>query len=46
MLKESNTMLTESKPEVKKALICSKSKEGTAEYNGATRFSNISVDVQ
>ena len=39
-LSESNTILTESKPDVKKTLICSKSKEGTAESSGATRFSN------
>ena len=36
----------ESKPEVKKILICSKSREGTAESSGATKFSNTSVDVQ
>ena len=29
-----------------KTLICSKSKEGTAESSGATRFTNTSVDVQ
>ena len=38
----------ESKPEFKnqKTLICSKSRECTAESSGATRFSNTSVDVQ
>ena len=45
-LSESNTILTESKPEVQKALICSKSREGTFESSGATRFSNTSVDIQ
>ena len=29
-----------------KTLSCSKSREGTAESSGATRFSNTSVDVQ
>ena len=29
-----------------KTLICSNSKEGTAESSGATRFNNTSVDVQ
>ena len=43
---ESNTILMESKPEVQKTLICSKSREGTAESGRATRFSNTSVDVQ
>ena len=45
-MSESNTILTESKPKVQKILICSKSREGTAESSGATRFSNTSVDVQ
>ena len=44
-LSESNTVLTESKPEVKKTLIRAKSKEGTAESSGATRFSNTSAEV-
>ena len=43
---ESNTTLTKSKPEVQKTLICSKSREGTAESSAATRFSNTSVDPQ
>ena len=30
---------------IKKTLICSKPKEGTAESSGATRFSNTFVDV-
>ena len=42
-LSKSSTILTESKPEVQKILICSKSIEGTAESSGATRFSNTSV---
>ena len=45
-LSESNRILTESKPEVQKVLICSKSIESTAEFKRATRFSNTSVDVQ
>ena len=45
-LNKSNTILTESKPEVQKILICSKSKEGTTECGGAARFSNTSVQVQ
>ena len=45
-IQESNRVLTESKPEVQKMLICSKSRESTAESKGATRFSNTSVDVQ
>ena len=45
-LSESSTILTESKPEVPKTLSCSKSREGTVESSGATRFSNTSVDVQ
>ena len=45
-LSESNTIPTESKPDVKKTLICSKSRKGTAESSRATRFSNTSVDVQ
>ena len=45
-LSESNTMLTQSKSEVQKTLICSKSREGAAKSSGATRFSNTSVDVQ
>ena len=45
-LNKSNTILTESKPEVQKILICSKSKEGTIECGGAARFSNTSVQVQ
>ena len=36
----------ESKSVVQKTLICSKSREGTSEYSGATRFSNTSVEVQ
>ena len=43
---ESNIILTESKPEVQKMLICSKSRESTAEYKQAIRFSNASVNVQ
>ena len=43
---ESNRILTESKPEVQKTLLCSKSIESTAESKGATRFSITSVDVQ
>ena len=31
---------------LKKKIVCSKSKEGTAESSGATRFNNTSVDVQ
>ena len=38
--------LKSQKPEVKKTLICSKAKEGTAESIRATRFSDTSVDVQ
>ena len=34
--RNTNTILMESKPEVKKTLICLKSKEGTAESSGAT----------
>ena len=45
-LTESNTILTKSKPNEKKTLICSKSGQGTAESSGATRFSNTSVEVQ
>ena len=45
-LSQSNTILTESKQEVQKTLICSKSREGTAESNGAKRFRNTSVAVQ
>ena len=45
-LSESNAILTESKPEVQKTMICSKSREGKAESSGATRFSNTSVEVQ
>ena len=41
-----NTILTESKQEVQKTLICSKSREGTAECSGVTRFSNTPVDAQ
>ena len=44
-LSESNAILTESKPEVQKTMICSKSREGTAESSGAIRFSNTSVEV-
>ena len=44
-LSESNTVLTKIKPEVQKILICSKSREGTAQSSGATRFSNTSVEV-
>ena len=36
----------ESKPKIQKTLICSKSREGTAEYSGATRCSNTSVGFQ
>ena len=43
---ESNTIQTESKLETQKTLIYSKSRESVAESKGATRFSNISVDVQ
>ena len=43
---ESNIILTESKPEVPKMLICSKSREITAEYKQAIRFSNTSVKAQ
>ena len=46
MVSESNRILTESKPEVQKVLICSKSRESAAESMRATRFSNTSVDVQ
>ena len=45
-LSESNRILTESKPEVQKVLICSKSRESTTEFLRATKFSNTSVDVQ
>ena len=45
-LRESKKILTESKPVVQKTLICSKSREPTAESSGATRFSNTSVDVE
>ena len=45
-LNESNAILTESKPKVQKILICSKSREGTAESSGAARISNTSVEVQ
>ena len=45
-LSESNTILTESKPEVQKTLICSKSRVGTAESSEATRLGKISVEVQ
>ena len=45
-LSESNTILTESKMEVQKTLVCSKSREGTAEYSGARRFSNTFIEVQ
>ena len=45
-MSETNTILTESKPEVQKTLISSKLTEGTAESSGATRFSNTSVEVQ
>ena len=43
---ESNRILTESKPEVQKMLIRSKSIESTAESNRAIRFNNTSVDAQ
>ena len=36
----------EIKTKIQKRLIYSKSREGTAESNGATRFSNTSVEVQ
>ena len=45
-LRESNRILTESKPEVQKTLICSKSRESTAESSGGIGFSTISVYVQ
>ena len=45
-IQESNRILTESKPEVQKMLICSKSRKSTVESKEATRFSNTSVDVQ
>ena len=45
-MSELNIILTESKPEVQKTLICSKSREGTAESSRATKFSNTSVEVQ
>ena len=45
-LSESNTILTESKMEVQKTLVCSKSREGTAESSGARRFSNTFIEVQ
>ena len=45
-MSELNTILTESKPEVKKTLIYSKSTEGTAEASGETRFSYTSAEVQ
>ena len=38
---ESNTILTESKPEVQKTFICSKSREGTAESSEATRLATL-----
>ena len=38
--------LTESKAEVQKTLIYSKSREGTDEFSGAIRFSNTFVEVQ
>ena len=43
---ELSTIQRESKPKVQKTLICSKSREGTAESSGATRFSNTSVNFQ
>ena len=45
-LSKSNKILPESKPEIQKSLICSKSRESTAESSGVTRFSNTSVEVQ
>ena len=42
-LSKLNTILTGSKPEVQKTLICSKSIEGTAESSGVTSLSNTSV---
>ena len=42
-LRELNAILTESNPEVQKTLIFSKSREGTAEFSRATRFSNTYV---
>ena len=45
-LSKSNKILPESKPEIQKSLICSKSRESTAESSRATRFSSTSVDVQ
>ena len=36
---ESNSILMESKPEVRKTLICSKLRESATESSGATRFS-------
>ena len=44
-LNKSNTILTESKPEVQKILICLKPIEGTAESSGATRFSKTFFEV-
>ena len=44
-IQESNRILTESKPEVQKMLICSKSRKSTVESKEATRFSNTSVDL-
>lgn len=43
---ESNRILMESKPEVRKTLICSKLREGTAESSGATSTRNTSADAQ
>ena len=44
-LSESNTILTESKLEIKKTLIYSKSDKGTAGSSGAIRFSNTFIDA-
>ena len=45
-LSKSNTILTESKPEVQNKLICSKSREDTGKSSGPTTFSKTSVDSQ
>ena len=42
-ISESNTIQTEPTPEVQKTLICSKSREDTAESSGATRLSSKSL---
>ena len=45
-MSESNTILTESNPEIQKPLIYSKSIEGTAEASEETMFSYTSAEVQ